>query len=129
MDMDKATKHTSSQVKEYEASSDWLFSMLVSGRNSTSKTNILANLVFRDKSKHIYKRQKEGSRYIRCDDLIVCDYHPDKLKWAFIKYMYGIIVKDPRMPYYENIWFSYISPKRILNVKSFLPERSTIIIF
>ncbi|CAG8540576.1 14644_t:CDS:1, partial [Dentiscutata heterogama] len=35
----------------------------------------------------------------------------------------------PRVPYYENIWFSYIPPERIPNVKSFLPERSTIIIF
>jgi len=37
--------------------------------------------------------------------------------------------KDSRAPYYENIQFSYISPERIPNVKSFSPERSTVIIF
>ncbi|CAG8686336.1 2278_t:CDS:2, partial [Dentiscutata heterogama] len=48
---------------------------------------------------------------------------------AFVRYMYGVISKDPRAPYYENIWFSYIPPEKIPNVKSFSSERSTVIIF
>ncbi|PKY57396.1 hypothetical protein RhiirA4_509831 [Rhizophagus irregularis] len=70
-----------------------------------------------------------GSRYIACDDLIVCSYHPDEPKWVFVSYMYDIISKDPKASYYENIRFSYISPEKIPSVKSFLPERSTAIIF
>ena len=83
--------------------------MLVTGKSGSGKTNILANLFLSDKAKCIYKNKKGpkgtsyGSRYIACDDLIVCDYHPDELKWAFIRYMYGIISKDPKAPYYENI--------------------------
>ncbi|PKY36469.1 hypothetical protein RhiirB3_459142 [Rhizophagus irregularis] len=59
----------------------------------------------------------------------VCDYHPDKLKWTFVRYMYGLIASNSKAPYYKNIRFSYISSERIPNVKSFSPERSTVIIF
>ena len=45
------------------------------------------------------------------------------------KKMYGIISKDPKAPYYENIRFSYISPEKIPSVRAFSPERSTAIIF
>ena len=128
MDMDEATKHESSWNVGHPAML-WPFAMLVTGRSDIGKTNLLANLILGDKSEHIYKRQKGKSRYIRCNDLIVCGYHPDEPKWAFVKYMYGIIAKDPKAPYYENIRFSYISPERIPNVKLFSPERSTVIIF
>src|SRR3954470_12493259 len=102
--------------------------MLVTGKSGSGKTNILANLFFGNKAKCIYKGKKGGSRYIACDDLIVYSYHPDELKWAFVRYMYSIISKDPKAPYYENIRFSYISPEKIPSVKSFSPERSTAII-
>ncbi|EXX60037.1 hypothetical protein RirG_183560 [Rhizophagus irregularis DAOM 197198w] len=59
----------------------------------------------------------------------VCGYHPDKLKWTFVRYMYGLIASNSKAPYYKNIRFSYISSERIPNVKSFSPERSTVIIF
>ncbi len=39
------------------------------------KTNILKNLFVDDKGECIYKEKKGGSRYIQCDDLIVCGYH------------------------------------------------------
>ncbi|PKY58948.1 hypothetical protein RhiirA4_412277 [Rhizophagus irregularis] len=90
---------------------------------------LLGNLVLGDKGEHIHKGQEGGSRYIRCDDLIVCGYHPDEPKWAFVRYMHGLIASNPKAPYYENIRFSYISPERIPNIKSFSPERSTVIIF
>ncbi|GES76624.1 hypothetical protein GLOIN_2v1790954 [Rhizophagus clarus] len=60
----------------------WPFSMLVTGRSGLSKTNLLANLVLGDKNEYVQRRKKGGSRYIKCDDLIVCGYHPDEPKWA-----------------------------------------------
>ena len=45
------------------------------------------------------------------------------------KKMYGIISKDPKAPYYENIRFSYISPEKIPSVRAFSPERSIVIVF
>ena len=103
--------------------------MIVTGKSGSGKTNILANLFLGDKAEYIYKGKNGGRRYISCDDLIVCGYHPDEPKWAFVRYMYGIISKDPKAPYYENIQFIYISPEKIPSVKSFSLERSTVIIF
>ncbi|RHZ58186.1 hypothetical protein Glove_375g63 [Diversispora epigaea] len=73
----------------------WPFAILTIGKSSTGK--------------------KGESRYIRCDDLIVCEYHPDepKWKWTFVRYMYA---SDPRAPYYENIKFNLcVAPESIQN--------------
>ncbi|PKK55260.1 hypothetical protein RhiirC2_802907 [Rhizophagus irregularis] len=37
--------------------------------------------------------------------------------------------KDPRAPYYKDISFSYIPPKKISSTRAFSPKRSTLIIF
>jgi hypothetical protein len=129
MDMDEATKHESSRIQSHPASPSWPFSMSVTGKSGSGKTNILANLFLGDKPEYIYEGKKEESRYIACNDLIVCGYHPDEPKWAFVRYMYGIISKDPKAPYYENIRFSYISPEKIPSVRAFSPEQSTAIVF
>ena len=59
--------------------------MLVIRKSGSGKTNILANLFLGDKAEYIHKGKKGGSRYIACDDLIVCGYHPDEPKWAFVR--------------------------------------------
>lgn len=135
MDMDEATKHESSRIQSHPASPSWPFRMPVIGMSGSGKTNILGNLFLGTKAECICKGKKGpkgtsyGSRYIVCDDLIVCGYHPDEPKWAFVRYMYGIISKDPKAPYYENIRFIYISPEEIPSVRAFSPERSTVIVF
>ncbi|RHZ80197.1 hypothetical protein Glove_139g148 [Diversispora epigaea] len=128
MDMDEANKHKSSRNVGHPAMT-WPFSKLIIGKSGSSKTNILANFFLGNKAKCIYEGKEGGSRYISCDDLIVCGYHPDEPKWAFVRYMYGVISKDLKAPYYENIRFRYISPEKIPNVKAFSPERSTAIVF
>ena len=129
MDMDEATEHESSRIQSHPASPSWPFSMLVTGKSGSGKTNILANLFLGDKAEYIYKGKKGGSRYIACDDLIVCGYHTDESKWTIVRKIYGIISKDLKAPYYENIRFNYISPEKIPSVKAFSPERSTAIVF
>ncbi|RHZ68926.1 hypothetical protein Glove_292g2 [Diversispora epigaea] len=109
MDMDEANKHVASRCQSHPASPSWPFKMIVTGKSGSGK--------------------KGGRRYISCDDLIVCGYHPDEPKWAFVRYIYGIISKDPKAPYYENITFSYISPEKIPSTRAFSSERSTTIIF
>ena len=103
--------------------------MIDTGKSGSGKTNLVANLVLGDKGECIYKGKKGGRRYISCDDLIVCGYHPNEPKWAFVRYMYKLIASNPRAPYYENIRFTYISPEKIPRVDSLSPERSTVIIF
>ncbi|CAG8455075.1 8472_t:CDS:2 [Cetraspora pellucida] len=129
MDIDEANKHVASYCQSHPASPTWPFRMIVTGKSRSGKTNILTNLFLSDKAEYIYKEKKGGRRYISCDDLIVCGYHPDEPKWAFVRYMYGIISKDPKAPYYENIRFSYISPEKIPSIKAFSPERSIAIVF
>ena len=46
-----------------------------------------------------------------------------------MRYIYNMISKDPRMPYYENISFNYIPPEKIPSTRAFSPKRSTLIIF
>ncbi|CAG8603714.1 13073_t:CDS:2 [Cetraspora pellucida] len=82
-----------------------------------------------NKAEYIYKKKKCGSRYMQYDNLIVCEYHSDEPKWAFIRYMHERIASNPKASYYKNIKFSYISSEKIPSVKSFFPERSTVIIF
>ncbi len=127
--MDETIKHESSRIQSHPTSSSWPFSMPVIRKSGSGKTNILVNLFLGNKAEYIYKGKKGGSRYIACNDLIVCGYYPDESKWVFVRKMYGIISKDLKAPYYENIRFSYISLEKIPNVRAFSPERSTVIIF
>src|SRR6266498_4541859 len=107
----------------------WPFSILVIGRSGLDKTNLLANFVLGDKDEYVQRGKKGGSHYIKYDDLIICGYHPDKPKWAYVKYIYNMILKDPRTSYYENISFSYILLERISNIRAFSSERSKVFIF
>ena len=79
LDMNEVTKHELSQNISHLAMT-WPFSMLVIGRSGSGKTNLLANLVLGDKDEYVQRGKKDESRYIKCDDLIVCEYHPDELK-------------------------------------------------
>jgi hypothetical protein len=103
--------------------------MLVTGRSSSNKTNLLANLIFSDKDKYIQKGKKSRSRYICCDDLIIYGYHPDEPKWAYVRYIYIMISRDLRASFNENISFKYIPPEKIPSTKAFSSEKSIVIIF
>ncbi|RIA97623.1 hypothetical protein C1645_813864 [Glomus cerebriforme] len=122
LDMDEVTEHESSRNVGHPAMT-WTFAMVVTGKSGTGKTNLFANLVLGDKNEYVQKGEKGGSRYIRCDDLIICGYHPDEPKWAYVRYIYNMISKDPRVPYYEDISFSYIPPEKIPSTRAFSPKR------
>src|SRR5947207_13393813 len=77
LDMDEVTKHESSRNVGHPAMT-WTFAMVVTGKSGTGKTNLLANLVLGDKDEYVQKGEKGGSRYIRCDDLIICGVIPTK---------------------------------------------------
>ena len=57
-----------------------------------------------------------------------CDYNGSDYRESWL-YIYRIITSNPKVPYYKNIKFSYITPEKIHNVKLFLPKRSIVIIF
>ncbi|RGB42045.1 hypothetical protein C1646_751514 [Rhizophagus diaphanus] len=90
---------------------------------------VTKNLVLSDKDEYVQRREEGGSHYIKCDDLIICGYHPDKSKWAYVRYIYNMISKDLKVPFYEDISFRYIPSERIPSTRIFSPERSILIIF
>ncbi|GES87034.1 hypothetical protein GLOIN_2v1816266 [Rhizophagus clarus] len=98
-------------------------------KSDSDKTNLLGNLVLSDKDEYMQEDKKGRSCYIKCDDLIICGYHFDEPKWTYVRYIYNMILKDPKAPFYENISFRYIPPEKIPSIRAFLPERSTLIIF
>ncbi|GES88766.1 hypothetical protein GLOIN_2v1790954 [Rhizophagus clarus] len=57
LDMDEVTKHESSQNIGHPAMT-WPFSMLVTGRSGSDKTNLLANLVLGDKDEYMQRGKK-----------------------------------------------------------------------
>ncbi|CAG8459066.1 22452_t:CDS:2 [Cetraspora pellucida] len=128
IDIDEANKHELIRNIGHLAIL-WPFSKVVSSKSGTDKTNILGNIFVVNKGECIYKKKKSRSCYIQCDDLIVCGYHPNEPKWAFVRYIYEVIASDSRVSYYENIRFKYILPEKILSIISFFPKRSTVIIF
>jgi hypothetical protein len=128
LDMDEVTKHESSRNIGHPAMT-WPFSKLITGKSGSGKTNLLGNLVLGDKDEYVQRGEEGGSRYIQCDDLIVCGYHPDEPKWGYVRYIYNKISKDPKAPFYEDISFRYIPPESIPSTRAFSPERSTLIIF
>ena len=128
LDMDEVTKYESSWNVGHPAIT-WTFAIVVTGKSGTGKTNLLGNYVLSDKDEYVQREEESGSRYIKCDDLIICRYHPDEPKWRYMRYIYNRISKDPKAPFYEDISFKYIPPERISSTRAFSPERSTLIIF
>src|SRR5689334_19718235 len=105
------------------------FQQVVHWKSGSGKTNLLENLVLGDKDEYVKRGEEGGSYYIKCDDLIVCGYHPDEPKWGYVRYIYNKISKDLKAPFYEDISFRYIPPESIPSTRAFSPERSTLIIF
>src|ERR1044072_9501084 len=79
LDMDKVTKHESSRNIGHPTMA-WPFRKLVIGKSGLGKTNLLGNLVLGDKDEYVQRKEEGGSCYIKCDNLIVCGYHPDEPK-------------------------------------------------